>query len=141
VASHFSATFPEACSLPDLLKERDMTKQSELIPSSLDVRTLWGINPESLGYAERAYRTWCETAGDLQSRATQFLNNRFQKDYAAIARLGQCKTPVEMFTAQVDYASKAFADLVNEGQQVVAYLSRVGILRPRFVLNRKRVTG
>ena len=102
-----------------------MTKQSELIPSSLDVRTLWGINPESLGYAERAYRTWCETAGDIQSRATQFLNNRFQKDYAAIARLGQCKTPVEMFTAQVDYASKAFADLVDEGQQVVAYLSNM----------------
>ena len=102
-----------------------MTKQSELIPSSLDVRTLWGINPESLGYAERAYRTWCETAGDIQSRATQFLNNRFQKDYEAIAQLGQCKTPVEMFTAQVDYASKAFADLVDEGRQVVAYLSNM----------------
>ena len=125
-----------------------MTKQSELIPTSLDVRTLWGINPESLGYAERAYRTWCETAGDIQSRATQFLNNRFQKDYAAIARLGQCKTPVEMFTAQVDYASKTFADLVDEGQKVVAYL---GNMATQGILNgpveqlasvpKSRVTG
>jgi len=125
-----------------------MTKQSELIPSSLDVRTLWGINPESLGYAEIAYRTWCETAGDIQSRATQFLNNRFQKDYAAIARLGQCKTPVEMFTAQVDYASKAFADLVDEGQLVVAYLSNMatqGILNGPVAqlpsVSKSKVTG
>ena len=125
-----------------------MTKQSELIPSSLDVRTLWGINPESLGYAEIAYRRWCETAGDIQSRATQFLNNRFQKDYAAIARLGQCKTPGEMFTAQVDYASKAFTDLVDEGQLVVAYLSNMatqGILNGPVAqlpsVSKSKVTG
>ena len=99
-----------------------MTRQTELVPPSLDVRTLWGINPESLGYAERAYRTWCETAGELQSHATQFLNNRLAKDYAAIAQLGQCRTPVEVFNAQVAYASNTFADLVDEGQKVVAYL-------------------
>jgi hypothetical protein len=99
-----------------------MTRQTELVPPSLDVRTLWGINPESLGYAERAYRTWCETAGELQSHATQFLNNRLAKDYAAIAQLGQCRTPVEVFNAQVAYASNAFAEFVDEGQKVAAYL-------------------
>lgn len=99
-----------------------MTKQTELIPPFLDVRTLWGINPDSLGYAERAYRTWCETAGEIQSHATEFMNSRLAKDSAAIAQFGQCRTPVELFNAQFAYASNAFADLANEGQKVAAYL-------------------
>lgn len=102
-----------------------MTKQTELIPPFLDVRTVFGVNAGSMGYAERAYRTWCETAVDIQSHATQFLNNRLAKDSAAIARFGQCRTPVEMFNAQVDYASSAFADLVDEGQKVVAYFGNM----------------
>jgi phosphoribosylformylglycinamidine (FGAM) synthase-like amidotransferase family enzyme len=109
---------------------------------------LWGINPESLGYAERAYRTWCETAGEIQSHATQFLNNRLAKDYAAIAELGQCKTPVEVFSAQVAYASKTFADLVDEGQKVVAYLSNMatqgilnGSVEQLASVPKSRVTG
>jgi Phasin protein len=107
-----------------------MTKQIESIPSFLDVRTWYGMNPE-LDYAERAYKAWCETAGDMQSHATQFLNNRLAKDSAAIAQFGQCRTPVEVFNAQVDYASNAFADLVDEGQKVVAYfgtMARDGML-------------
>jgi len=102
-----------------------MTRQTELVPSFLDVRTLWGINPESLNFAERAYRTWCETAGDIQSHATQFLNSRLAKDSAAIARFGQCRNPVEVFNNQIDYASNAFADLVDEGQKVVAYFGNM----------------
>jgi hypothetical protein len=112
-----------------------MTKQTELIPPFLDVRTLWGINPESLGYAETAYRTWCETAGEIQSHATQFLNSRLAKDSAAIAELSQCKTPVEVFNAQIAYASNAFADLVHEGQMVVVYLgskATAGMMRGPF---------
>jgi hypothetical protein len=102
-----------------------MTKQIELIPSFLDVRTLCGINPESLDYAERAYRTWCEAAGELQSQATEFLNSRLAKDSAAIVRFGQCRTPVEVLNTQLDYASNAFADLVDEGQKVVAYFGNM----------------
>jgi hypothetical protein len=102
-----------------------MTKQTELIPPFLDVRTLWGINPDSLGYAERAYRTWCRAAGEIQSHATQFVNSRFAKDSAAIVQFGQCKTPVELFNAQIAYASSAFADLADEGQKVVAYLGNM----------------
>jgi hypothetical protein len=102
-----------------------MTKQIELIPSFFDARTLCGINPESFDYAERAYKTWCETAGELQSHATQFVNNRLAKDSAAIARFGQCRTPVEVFNVQIDYASNAFADLVDEGQKVVAYFGNM----------------
>jgi hypothetical protein len=101
-----------------------MTKQIELIPSFFDVRTLCGINPE-LDYAERAYRTWCETAGEIQSHATQFLNSRPAKDSAAIARFGQCRTPVEVFNVQIDYASNAFSDLVDEGQKFVAYFGNM----------------
>lgn len=94
-----------------------MTKQTELIPPFLDVRTLFGVNAESLDYAERAYRTWCATAGDIQSHATQFLNNRLAKDSVAIAQFGQCRTPVEVFNAQVNYASNAFADLVEKARR------------------------
>jgi hypothetical protein len=102
-----------------------MAKQTELIPSFPDVRALFGLSPEALGHAERAYRTWCETAGDIQSHATQFLNSRLAKDYAAIARFRQCRTPVEVFNAQMDYANNAFADLVDEGQKVVAYFGNM----------------
>jgi hypothetical protein len=53
------------------------------------------------------------------------LNNRLAKDYAAIAQFGQCKTPVEVFNAQIAYANNAFTDLVDEGQKVVAYLGNI----------------
>jgi phasin protein len=102
-----------------------MTKHTESIPSLLDVQALFGVNSESLDYAERAYRTWCETAGDIQSRATEFLNARFANDSAAMARFGQCKTPLEVFNAQIAYAQQAFADLVDEGQKVVAYFGNM----------------
>ena len=102
-----------------------MTKHTELIPSFLDVRTLCGLNPESLDYAKKAYRTWCETAGDIQSHVTRFLNHRLAKDSAAISRFGQCGTPVEVFNAQIEYARNAFADLVDEGQKVVAYFGNL----------------
>jgi Phasin protein len=102
-----------------------MTRHIESIPSLFDARTLCGMKPESFDYAERAYRTWCETAGEIQSHATQFLNNRLAKDSAAIARFGRCRSPVEAFNAQIDYASNAFADLVDEGQKVAAYFGKM----------------
>ena len=102
-----------------------MTSQLESVPSLFDARTLWGMKPGSFDYAERAYRAWCETAGEIQSQATQFLNNRLAKDSAAIARLGRCRNPVDVFNAQIDYASNAFADFVDEGQKVAAYLGNV----------------
>ena len=102
-----------------------MTRQIELTPSFLDIQTLCGINPESIDYPERACRTWCKTAGKIQRHATEFLNNRLAKDSAAIARFGQCRNPVEVFNAQIDYASNAFADLVDEGQKIAAYFGRM----------------
>jgi hypothetical protein len=107
------------------LKERDMTKQPASIPSFPDMQALFGISPGSLEYAEWAYRTWCATAGDIQSHAREFLNARLAKDTAAMAEFAQCKTPIEMFSAQMQYANKAFADLVEEGQKVVAYLGNM----------------
>ena len=102
-----------------------MTKHTESIPSLLDVQALFGVNSGSLEYAERAYRTWCQTAGDMQSRATEFMNARFASDSAAMTRFGQCKTPVEVFNAQIAYANQAFADLVGEGQKVAAYFGNM----------------
>jgi phasin protein len=102
-----------------------MTRQIESTPSFLDVQTLCGMGPESLDYAESAYRSWCGAAVEMQRHATEFLNNRLAKDSAAIARLGQCRNPVEVFNAQIDYASNAFSDLVDEGQKIAAYFGRM----------------
>ena len=99
-----------------------MTSQTKFFPTfPVDVRALWDINGKSLDYAEKAYRAWLDAAGEMQNEAIDFLNSRLAKDSAAIARLGQCKTPVEVFNVQADYAGHAFADFVTEGQKIVAY--------------------
>lgn len=101
-----------------------MTRQIGF-PSFLDVQALCGMNPGSFDYAETAYRTWCETAGEIQTHARQFLNDRLANDSAAMARFGQSKTPIEVFNAQIDYVNKTFADLVDEGEKVVAYFGNM----------------
>jgi hypothetical protein len=92
------------------------TKFSSAFP--VDVGALWDMNGRSLDYAERAYRAWLDAAGEMQNETIDFLNSRLAKDSALIARLGQCKTPVEAFSVQADYAGHAFADIVNEGQKI-----------------------
>lgn len=109
-----------------------MTSQTEFFSAfPVDVRALWDMNGKSLDYADKIYRAWLNAAGEVQSEAMEFINNRFEKDSAVIARLGQCKTPVEIFGVQADYAGHAFADFVREGQKIAACLgnaAREGIL-------------
>ena len=99
-----------------------MTNQTRFFPAfPVDMRTLWDMNGVSLDYAERAYRAWLDAAGEMQNEAIDFLNSRLAKDSDVIARLGQCKTPVEVFGVQADYAGHAFADFVNEGQKIAVW--------------------
>jgi hypothetical protein len=87
-----------------------------------DVRMLWDINGKSLDYAEKAYRAWLDAAGEIQSEAVGFMNSRFAKDSAAIARLGQCQTPAEVLNAQGEYAQQALADFMSGSQKIAACL-------------------
>ena len=102
-----------------------MMNQNEFFSSfPVDVRALWDINGKSLDYAEKAYRAWLEAAGEVRGRAIAFFNERLAKDSAAIARLGQCKSPIEALNVQADYAGHAFADLVNESQKLAACFAK-----------------
>ena len=87
-----------------------------------DVRMLWDINGKSLDYAETAYRAWLDAAGEIQTEAVGFLNSRFAKDSAAIARLGQCQTPADVLDAQAEYAQSALADFMSESQRIATCL-------------------
>jgi hypothetical protein len=103
-----------------------MTNPSEFFPSfPVDVRAFWDMNGKSFDYAEKAYRAWLEAAGEMQSEAIAFLNDRLAKDSATMVRLGRCKSPLEVLNVQAEYAGHAFADLVNESQKIAASFSKV----------------
>ena len=87
--------------------------------------SLWDMNQQSFGNAETALRTWFELSGRAQEHATEFLSDRWAKDAAALAQLGQCRTPVEAVNAQMTYLTGAYADYVSEGQKLVGFLSDI----------------
>jgi len=98
-----------------------MMNRNEFFSSfPVDVRALWDINGKSFDYAEKAYRAWLEAAGEMQTQAIAFLNDRLAKDSEAITRLGRCRSPAEVLSVQADYAGHVFADLVNESQKIAA---------------------
>jgi hypothetical protein len=104
-----------------LQKDMNMTPQSKHNPSNPP--SLWEMDPQSFASAETAIRTWFEYSGRAQERATKFLNHRWAKDAAALAQLGQCRTPVEAVNAQMTYLTGAYADYLSEGQKLVGILS------------------
>jgi len=93
-------------------------------PFPVDARTLWDMNGRSVEYVEKAYRAWLEAASEMQSEALDFLNARLTKDAAMMARFGRCKTPVEAFNLQAEYAGSTFVDLVNEGQKIAEHFGK-----------------
>jgi Phasin protein len=102
-----------------------MTRQNEFFTAfPVDARVLWDMNGKSLDYAEKAYRMWLQAAGEMQGNAMAFLHGRLEKDVAAMTRCGRCKTPAELLNVQADYAGHMFADLVSEGQKIVACLNK-----------------
>jgi phasin protein len=108
-----------------------MTNYTDFVsPFSFDMRNLWNTNGKSFNYAENAYRAWLAAAGEIQTDAVGFMNNYFAKYSAAVARIGQCKTPSEVLHAQTEYAQSALADLMSEGQKIAARFSNVA--QPMF---------
>ena len=58
----------------------------------------------------------------MQEQATEFMNSRLSKDSAALAQLGQCKTPVDALDVQMAYLKGAIEDYVNEGRKIFGLL-------------------
>lgn len=87
--------------------------------------SLWDMNQQSFGNAEAAVRAWFELSGRAQEHASKFLSDRWAKDAAALAQLGQCRTPVEAVNTQMTYLTGAYADYVSEGQKFVGFLSDI----------------
>lgn len=100
-----------------------MTMQSSSVPC--DMQSLWDMNQQSLGNAEAAIRAWFEFSSQAQQLATRFVSSRWAKDSAALAQLGQCKTPVDALNVQMTYLTGAYADYMNEGQKIVGFLGDV----------------
>jgi hypothetical protein len=100
-----------------------MTMQSRSIPT--DMASLWDVNQQSLGSVETAIRAWCDFSSRTQEHATKFISSRWAKDTAALARLGQCKTPVDALNVQMTYFRGAYADYMNEGQKIVGFFGDV----------------
>ena len=103
-----------------------MTEEMDFFaPFRPNIPSLWNLQGGGLDYAEKAYRAWFETAGRIQGDAMEFVRHRLEKDVAAVADFGKCKTAVEAFNVQFAYAQDAFADFVGEGQRITALLSNV----------------
>jgi Phasin protein len=100
-----------------------MTMQSRSIPT--DMPSLWDMNEQSLGNAETAMRAWFEISSRAQEHATKFMSSRWAKDTAALAQLGQCKTPVDALNVQMTHLTGACADYMNEGQKIVGFFGDV----------------
>jgi hypothetical protein len=100
-----------------------MTTQSRHVPS--DMQSLWDLNQQSLANAETAIRAWFELSNRAQEHATKFMSNRWAKDTAALAWLGQCKTPADALDVQMTYIKGAYADYVNEGKKIVGFFGDV----------------
>ena len=102
-----------------------MTNQVDFFGFRPTVPLMWNLQGGGFDYAEKAYRAWFETAGRIQADAMEFMRHRLEKDVAAVADLGKCKSAVEAFSLQFAYARDAFADYVGEGQKMTALLSDV----------------
>ena len=100
-----------------------MTMQSRSVPS--DMASMWDMNQQSLGNTEAALRAWFEISDRVQKQATKFMNTRWAKDTAALAQLGQCKTPADALEVQMAYLRGAFEDYVSEGQKIVDFCDDV----------------
>ena len=100
-----------------------MTMQDRSVPS--DKASLWDMNQQSFTNAEAALRAWFDISSRLQNQATKFMNTRWAKDTAALAQLGQCKTPADAMDVQMAYLRGAFEDYVSEGQTIVNFCDDV----------------
>jgi len=118
-----------------------MTEGGFFAPFTPNVPLPWNTKAGGFDYAEKAYRAWFETAGRIQCDAMEFVRHRLEKDVEAVADLGKCKTAVEAFSVQFEYARNAFADFVGEGQKLAAMLGEsMSVSVPTEVANEPKST-
>jgi len=86
-----------------------------------DLSSLWDSSANPLGYAQDLYRAWLDASAEMQNHTVGFLNNRLATDSAAIAKLVQCRTPLEILGVQADYARQVFAELVAATQKIAGW--------------------
>lgn len=110
-------------------------------PFPLNVPLPWNAKAGGFDYAEKAYRAWFETAGRIQCDAMEFVRHRLERDVEAVADLGKCKTAVEAFNVQFEYARNTFADFVGEGQKFAAMLGEsMSVAMPTEATNEPKRT-
>jgi hypothetical protein len=100
-----------------------MANQTETRGTPADVRALWGLNGESLEYAERAYRSWLQGAESVQAKAMSYWSAELQKGIDAMNEIAKCQTAAEAFGIQTRYATEAMQDFITESQKVMDRLA------------------
>ena len=89
----------------------------------LDVRALFGLNDETLEYAERAYRSWQQGAETIQTHALGYWSAEVQKVLDAMKQMSECQTAAEAMNVQSRYATEAMQTLVAEGRKMMDELA------------------
>lgn len=100
-----------------------MASPTETGTTPVDVRALWGLNGETLDYAERAYRSWLQGAESVQAKAMSYWSAELQKGIDAMNEIAKCQTAAEAFGVQTRYATEAMQDLFAESQKVIDELA------------------
>ena len=125
-----------------MLEEVAMTNKVDFFaPFAPNVPLPWNTKGGGFGYAEKAYRAWFETARRMQYDAMEFVRHRLEEDAEAVTDLGKCRTAVEAFNVQFEYARNALADFVGEGQKLAKMLGEsMSVAMPTEVTNEPKRT-
>ena len=87
-----------------------------------DIRTLWGVNGETLDYAERAYRQWQKGAEEMQTHAFDYFNNGMTRALEAMREMAKCESAADAIGVQSRYANEAMQGFIDEGKRVIDQL-------------------
>ena len=93
-----------------------------------------GMDGAAAMAAAQTFQSWLAEAGEAQGHVLEYWSRRCGSDTAALGKIAQCKTPVEVWAAQVDWANGLYADLANEGRYVAERFTRATQehLHPRY---------
>jgi hypothetical protein len=106
-------------------KERTMNKHPhEEQKSPAEMLATLGVNGATGKAAAQAFQSWLAGAGEAQSHVFEYWSRRCGSDSAAFGKIAQCKTPAEVWAAQIEWANALYSDLADEGRYVAERFSR-----------------
>ena len=73
--------------------------------------------------ATQGYSAWLEQTNRVRDEALRFAQERFAKGLEAVVQLAECRDPATAFAVQAEFASKAAADYLAEGQKMIELMS------------------